>query len=172
MNYHKHYNLLIERARSRTLTSYTERHHVTPQCLGGTDDATNLVSLTPEEHYVAHQLLVKMHPNHAGLQYAAILMSAKRTNNKLYGWLRRKYSESRKGKPLSEETKKRMSASRSGKKRGPYKPQGKRGPRPQHVKDAVSKATKARVFTPDKHQFRSAAAKRGWVTRKTNESLL
>ena len=27
--------------------------------MGGTDDEENLVELTPEEHYVAHQLLVK-----------------------------------------------------------------------------------------------------------------
>ncbi|XAO17074.1 homing endonuclease [Escherichia phage FL23] len=60
MNYEKIYNSLIDRARNRALTGYKERHHIIPKCLGGSNDASNLVDLTPEEHYVAHQLLVKI----------------------------------------------------------------------------------------------------------------
>jgi len=96
MNYKRHYNLLIEKAKQRTTDLYTERHHIVPRCLGGTDDKDNLVALTPEEHYVAHQLLVKMHPENKSLVYAAIMMipaSSSHTyrSNKMYGWLRRKY---------------------------------------------------------------------------------
>jgi hypothetical protein len=62
----------------------------------GTDDPSNLVDLTPEEHYLAHLLLVKMYPKHNGLSWAAIQMTGHstefRTNNKLYGWLRRRHS--------------------------------------------------------------------------------
>ena len=70
MDYTKHYNLLIERAKNRLLECYTERHHIVPRCMGGSDDLDNLVDLTPEEHYVAHQLLVKMHPGEHKLVYA------------------------------------------------------------------------------------------------------
>jgi hypothetical protein len=95
MNYSKHYKLLIENAKTRQINGYAERHHIVPKCLGGTDDKDNLVALTPEEHYVAHQLLVKMYPNNEKLVYAAIRMiSGSRTtrrNNKLYGWVKRKY---------------------------------------------------------------------------------
>lgn len=96
MNYQKHYGLLIERARVRKLEGYSERHHITPKCLGGNDDPDNLVDLTPEEHYIAHQLLVKMYPSHPGLVWAAIKMTqnsfATTRSNKLYGWLKRKHS--------------------------------------------------------------------------------
>jgi hypothetical protein len=92
MNYEKHYSLLIERARVRQFDGYTEKHHVVPKCMGGTDDASNLVSLTPEEHYVAHQLLVKMHPENYALAKAAAMMVPDRPSNKLYGWLRRRLS--------------------------------------------------------------------------------
>lgn len=96
MDYQKHYNLLCERAKNRTITDYTERHHIVPKCLGGSNDKENLVFLTPEEHYVAHQLLTKIYPNHRGLVWAAIQMTGhsktEQRNNKLYGWLRRKYS--------------------------------------------------------------------------------
>ena len=57
MNYSAIYDSLINRARLRALTSYKEGHHIVPKCMGGTDDKDNLVDLTPEEHYLAHQLL-------------------------------------------------------------------------------------------------------------------
>lgn len=68
--------------------------------MGGSDDADNLVALTPEEHYLAHLLLVKMYPDNRSLVYAANKMTvgsryAKRSN-KRYGWLKRRYSEVRK----------------------------------------------------------------------------
>jgi hypothetical protein len=98
VNYKAYYDRLILKARSRTeLLGYSERHHVTPKCLGGGDEPFNLVNLTPEEHYVAHQLLVKMNPEHLGISYAAMLMSRVgkgkgRVNNKRYSWLKTRYS--------------------------------------------------------------------------------
>lgn len=92
MNYQKIYQNLIERAKNRKLAGYKEVHHIVPRCLGGSNNAENLIDLTPEEHYVAHQLLVKIYPNNEKLLYAAIMMCSNRVNNKLYGWLRRKMS--------------------------------------------------------------------------------
>lgn len=94
MNYSDHYNRLITRAKTRSLKVYSENHHVIPKCLGGTDENSNVVNLTPEEHYIAHLLLVKMYPNNHKLLQAAMMMRANRPSNKLYGWLRRKFSES------------------------------------------------------------------------------
>jgi hypothetical protein len=94
MDYQKHYNLLIERAKSRLLEGYSERHHIVPRCMGGSDDPDNLVRLTPEEHFVAHQLLVKIYPGHHGLICAVIKMTGGyRRSNKVYGWLRTKLSK-------------------------------------------------------------------------------
>lgn len=101
MDYQHHYNLLIERARSRLLEGYRELHHIIPRCLGGTDEPNNLVYLTAKEHYVAHQLLVKIHPTEPKLVYAAKMMSAnpwgKRGTNRLYGWLRERFISSMTG---------------------------------------------------------------------------
>lgn len=97
MDYEKHYNMLVERGKSRPVTGYVEKHHVVPKCMGGSDDADNLVSLTPEEHYLAHLLLVKMYPKCTPLVNAAVIMTTHNTNyrvnNKLYGWLRRRASQ-------------------------------------------------------------------------------
>lgn len=100
MDYQRIYDRLIERGKNRMLSEYTEKHHVHPKCLGGTDDNYNLVELTPEEHYLCHQLLVKIYPNNPKLLNAALFMTANgmgRRSNKVYGWLKRKYSEYMRG---------------------------------------------------------------------------
>jgi len=98
MNYETHYNKLIERARTRLLECYTERHHIVPRCMGGSDDAENLINLTAREHYVAHQLLVKIYPRNGKLVYAARMMTIgtethDRSKNRMYSWLKEKFSE-------------------------------------------------------------------------------
>ena len=92
MNYRKIYDSLINRGKSRILESYSEKHHIIPRCMGGTDDKDNLVDLTPEEHYLAHQLLVKIYPDNHLLAMAVAMMIPNRPSNKMYGWLRRRHS--------------------------------------------------------------------------------
>ena len=95
MNYQKIYNNIIQRGRTRILEGYKEKHHIVPRCLDGTDDESNLVSLTPEEHYLCHLLLVKINPNNIRLVRAAMFMVSSNSNvqrnNKAYGWLKRQY---------------------------------------------------------------------------------
>jgi hypothetical protein len=61
--------------------------------MGGNNSKDNLVYLTAEEHYVAHQLLVKIYPDNHKLIYAANMMCTNsptgKRSNKLYGWLRK-----------------------------------------------------------------------------------
>lgn len=117
MNYQKHYDAIIDRAKGREKSGYTESHHIVPRCLGGGDGKSNRVNLTAEEHYVAHQLLVKIYPGAHGLAIAASSMArdnrnGKRSNNKLYGWLRKKAalanSINQTGKMFSDERKKNI----------------------------------------------------------------
>jgi len=61
MNHQKHYDLLIQKRLANPATGYTERHHILPRALGGSDDPSNLVVLTGREHWVAHLLLHKIH---------------------------------------------------------------------------------------------------------------
>jgi hypothetical protein len=117
VNYKKHYDALIERARHRVLEGYFEKHHVLPKCLGGGDDTNNIVKLTAEEHYVAHQLLVKLNPGNSSLIYAACVMTqspiGKRINNKLYGWLKRELSKLQSKKFLGKVWTNKQNTSRS-----------------------------------------------------------
>lgn len=71
MNYQKIYNQLIEKRQINKicikeykhlypLEPSPERHHIIPKSLGGSNKKDNLVILTCREHFVAHQLLVKI----------------------------------------------------------------------------------------------------------------
>lgn len=99
MNYQKIYDNLIRRGKDRILPSfvYREKHHIIPKCLGGLNNLDNLVELTAEEHYVAHQLLVKLHPSNKRVIHAAVIMTwnlkGKRRNNKEYAWLKKKHAD-------------------------------------------------------------------------------
>lgn len=50
---------IITKAKNRTLTCYTEKHHILPKCLGGLNNEDNLVRLTAKEHFIVHMLLCK-----------------------------------------------------------------------------------------------------------------
>ncbi len=93
MNYQKHYDKLILRARIRNLDSrmYVEKHHVVPKCMDDSLSNTDVVKLTAEEHFVAHLFLTKIYPDNNKLIHAAVMMTVKtkngnRTTNKLYKW--------------------------------------------------------------------------------------
>ncbi len=134
MNYKSCYDRLIERSKLRGLTGYVEKHHIVPKCMGGSNDKSNIAVLTPEEHYLAHQLLVRIYPSNRKLIWAMSAMTngTKSTvrNNKMYGWVRREFAKMignmSRGRKSSAETRAKQSAARKGKKTGPYnrKPAG------------------------------------------------
>lgn len=97
MNYQKIYDGLMARAVGRVIDGYVESHHIVPRCMGGGDEPANLVRLTPEEHYLAHQLLVHIYPAKSGLAFAMMSMCwdrhGERLNNKMFGWVRRRVAE-------------------------------------------------------------------------------
>lgn len=57
----KIYNDLVAFAKSQKFEEmqYTEKHHIIMKSLGGSNDKSNIVQLTPRQHYIAHLLLYK-----------------------------------------------------------------------------------------------------------------
>lgn len=104
MNYILHYTRLVERARTRELADdvYSEKHHVVPKCVGGTDDASNLVDLTAREHALAHVLLARAYPDEPKLSYAAWWMLNRCKTTRTYEWVRRRHAAACR-KPFSPE---------------------------------------------------------------------
>jgi len=105
MKYENIYSQIVERAKHRVLEGYKETHHITPRCMGGTDEKDNLVDLTAREHFICHLLLTRIYPEHKGLRLAIWNMcNAKRSyqgrykpNSRLYEMIRTEYRELIKG---------------------------------------------------------------------------
>lgn len=76
------------------MEGHQELHHVVPRCMGGGDEPNNIVALTPEEHFFAHVLLVKLYPTNQKLIFALNRMSGGhrgKRNRKMYGWLKQRF---------------------------------------------------------------------------------
>jgi hypothetical protein len=141
--YKKWYHNIVENARSRTINIYTERHHIIPKSLGGTDDIENKVKLTAREHFICHWLLVKIYTtgdDHWKMLNALRIMRAENAKqnryttaitSRVYANLKEEYSilqsdkVSGKGNPMygdkffrSEDGKSKQRAAISGDKNG------------------------------------------------------
>jgi NUMOD3 motif len=145
----------MEKAKSRTLTDYTERHHILPKCLGGSNKKENLVDLTAREHFIAHLLLAKLHPEKHGLVVAAYLMSKrKRVNSRTYSALKGEFSKSiralQTGRTRSEETRAKMLiSSRKGCVAAAEANRGRKRPeRNAEWCKKISDSAKARTYKP------------------------
>lgn len=74
MNYQKIYDQIIDRARGRDLQGYKEKHHVMPKCIGGSNEAGNIVQLTAREHFLCHWMLCRVYPSNRKLAKAFNMM--------------------------------------------------------------------------------------------------
>jgi hypothetical protein len=111
MNYLVIYQCLVDHRKQNIPEGYTEKHHIIPRCMNGTNKKDNIVKLTAREHFIAHQLLVKIFPKDHKLIHAAFMMSTyKRYTSKKYAWLKELKSKT----PRSEEHKKKISESNIG----------------------------------------------------------
>lgn len=79
MNYQLAYDRLIYSRINNAPSGYIEKHHIIPRSLGGTNAKSNIVCLTPKEHFIAHRLLAKIHGG--TMWYALAMMSRKNTKS-------------------------------------------------------------------------------------------
>jgi len=128
--YTRWYYNIINAAVSRSIpTDYTEKHHIIPKSLGGSNSNINLVKLTPKEHFICHRLLTKMvYENSAKIKMhnAAFQMTVKSSTQRRYKISSRTYEILRRNKsaamlgnsygkrPMSEETKRKISEAKKG----------------------------------------------------------
>lgn len=61
MDYKRIYDQIISNRIKNKFDGYTEKHHIIPRCLGGSNDKKNLVELTAREHFICHLLLTKIY---------------------------------------------------------------------------------------------------------------
>ena len=72
MNYKLVYSKIISSygAKKKPKGVYTERHHIIPKSVGGSDDPANLVYLPARVHFICHSLLRKIYPTSSKLKFA------------------------------------------------------------------------------------------------------
>ena len=128
MNYAALYDGLIARARGRSRHGYMERHHIVPKCMGGSNSKDNLVYLTAKEHFIAHKLLVRIHPEVYGLAQALIAMGRlSHFKSRIFASERQRAAELRRGFRYSPESREKMSASAKARGRNGAKTEFKAG---------------------------------------------
>lgn len=123
--YTKLYYSIINRAKTRCLEGYKEKHHIIPKSLGGSNDKDNLVNLTAREHFLCHYLLTKMttgqhkskmvHAANMMLQISNDYQSRyTQVNSKIFEQIKKEYSVIRRGVPASVESRRKNSESHKG----------------------------------------------------------
>lgn len=176
MNYQKIYSDLISKFKENPSEGFSERHHIFPKCMGGTNKAENIVRLPPRHHFIAHLLLAKIYGER--MLYAAWRMkTSKKYTSKEYAWLRQKISKRMKdnnpgnrrrtragknnpmygktgtasphfGKKYSEEHREKISIGQRGKKLSP------------ETKAKISRARKGQKDSPETKLKKSQSHKR------------
>jgi hypothetical protein len=131
VNYAAAYDRLISRARGRNRHGYMERHHVLPKCMGGTDEKGNLVLLTAKEHFIAHKLLARMHPDVYGLWQALVAMGRLAGyKSRIFASERARAAELRRNFRYGAESKAKMSQSAKARGRNGMETEFKPGKQP------------------------------------------
>jgi len=106
------YNNIINNAKTRITTEYTENHHIIPECFfknrtrkgpagwldGNPEDPSNKVKLTAKEHFICHHLLTKMFDNKAArakMMKGLERMTVSNTDHKRYKITARQFARIR-----------------------------------------------------------------------------
>jgi hypothetical protein len=100
MNYKRIYDQFIEDRLNKqpNKPDYFEVHHILPRSLGGSNDPSNLIRLTAEDHLFAHLLLAKIHGGKMWIAVQAMCCLVNENRKKLgkvfgrrrmYGFVRR-----------------------------------------------------------------------------------
>lgn len=130
--YKKWYFLLINRAFDRK--DGDEQHHIIPRSLGGNSAKSNLVWLSYREHYIAHLLLTKFTKGEDRYKMLCAIQNfmergrQDKFSSRMYSGLRKEWikllskrytgkGHPNYGKTWSEETKKKLSEVRKGKRK-------------------------------------------------------
>lgn len=178
---HWYYNI-ITNAQSRTppLDVYTEKHHVIPKSLGGSNAQNNLVTLTAREHFLCHWMLTKMTSGESkkSMIFALRMLRAASTKHqrhntlltaRVYESIRKVHSAylsaTLKGRVVSDATKEKMSVAAKNKTQNPFK--GK-----THTDDtklAIGNANRGKKRTLEQRQKMSENAKN--ISDTTREKL-
>lgn len=100
------------------MSIYLHKHHIVPRHMGGTDDLDNLVSVTVEQHALLHKQLWKdlgHQEDYIAWQCLSGQITTQEATIQAIKLSRQRYKGTKRG-PLSEESKRNISAAKKGRK--------------------------------------------------------
>lgn len=116
------YNRFIDRMKIQVVNGYCEKHHILPRSLGGSDEASNLVLLTPRQHYIAHWMLWKIYGGAMAVAFDymnGIKRYGNRLPSKVIAALKLDVSKRISERPVSDETREKQRQAKLGRKLSP-----------------------------------------------------
>ena len=113
------------------------KHHIIPRHMNGSDDPSNLIELTIEEHAEAHRILFEKHGCWQD-KIAWQTLSGQITHAEA---IKQAQILSNKTRLVTEEQKKKISASLTGRKNGPHL---------EETKEKISKALMGKLHTEER----------------------
>jgi len=134
------------------------RHHIIPRHAGGTDDPSNIVKLTIEEHAEAHRLLYEEHgrwQDRIAWQCLAGLIG----KDEMLLEMNREVGKKLRGRPKSKEHREKIGASRRGKKTGPLSEETKKKMSESSKGQVISEETRAKISAANKGKVRTKEQK-------------
>ena len=179
--YLRWYQSIVLTAQKRVPIGYVEKHHIVPRSLGGTDSASNIVSLTAREHFVCHMLLTRITSGHHQvlMKFALgkFIQTAPGQERSFTSWeynkIREAISQARTGRKHSDDARKKMSDKRKG--RAPWNKGIKQGPHSEESNKNRSATLTGRERTPEFCQRVSEGKKghkSGMTGKKHSEETL
>lgn len=178
--YNTWYFNIVNKARSRQIFEYTEKHHILPKSLGGDNSAENLVELTAREHFICHWLLLKITDGNdkRKMSYALRRMMSgnkyqqRYGSSKAYENLRKQINKISYGRKHTVEQKQKISQALKGRTfTQPHKDnlsRSKKGkPKPSHIADKLRTLRKGK-HNSQEHKDKCSQALKG--RKHTNEA--
>jgi hypothetical protein len=100
---------------------FSEKHHITPRCLGGTNEPENILRLPARAHIICHYLLHKAYPQNRALAKAFAMMAVekkgqdRKLSSRMYEQSKLARSNALKGIPRPEWVKEKLRKPKSNK---------------------------------------------------------
>jgi hypothetical protein len=125
LHYLNRYNKFINALKNQIIDGCVENHHIVPRSHGGSDDASNIIKLTPRQHYIAHWMLARAYKDKMASAFWFMSNIIDKKNHKskikitsrMYNEARELHQYAVSQRVVSQETRLKISILHKGKKR-------------------------------------------------------